>query len=84
MLVINQDDCALRVHYRSYRLALVLLVLPPLMLIEHVPAVFDGSIDRSELAALGLGVLLPLIGAYLLVEIASFSFSAGAGGRGST
>ena len=75
MLVITQDDSALRVHYRSYRLALVLLVLPPLMLIEHVPAVFDGSIDRSELAALGLGVLLPLIGAYLLVEIASFSFS---------
>ena len=75
MLVSTQDDSALRVHYRSYRLALLLLVLPPLMLIEHLPALIGGSIDRSDLAALVLGVLMPSIGAYLLVEIASFSFS---------
>ena len=36
MLVIERDDSALRVHYRSYRLALVLLILPPLMLFEHL------------------------------------------------
>jgi len=75
MLVIEQDDSALRVYYRSYRLALVLLVLPPLMLFEHVPALLDNSIETSDLAALILGVVLPLFGAYLLIEFASFSFS---------
>jgi len=75
MLVTEQDDSGLRVHYRSYRLALVLLVLPPLMLFEHLPALLDNSIDASDLAALILGVVLPLLGAYLLIEFASFSFS---------
>ena len=75
MLVTEQDESALRVHYRSYRLALVLLVLPPLMLFEHVPALLDYSIDTSDLAALILGVVLPLLGAYLLIEFASFTFS---------
>lgn len=75
MLACKQDDSALRVHYRNYRLALLLLLLPPLMLYEHVPALLDGSIVRSDLAALGLGVLMPLLGAYLLIEIGSFSFS---------
>jgi hypothetical protein len=75
MLISKQDDDAYRVHYRSYRLALVLLLLPPLMLYEHAPALFDGSITGSDLAALLLGVLLPSIGAYLLVEFASFTFS---------
>jgi len=75
MLVTEQDDDALRVHYSSYRLALILLVLPPLMLFEHVPALLDGSIETSDIAALILGVVLPLGGAYLLSEFASFSFS---------
>jgi len=75
MLAIERDDSALRVHYRSYRLALVLLVLPPLMLFEHLPALLDRSIERSDLAALIIGVALPLLGAYLLIEFASFSFS---------
>ena len=75
MLVTEQDESALRVHYRSYRLALVLLVLPPLMLFEHVPALLDNSIDTSDLAALILGVVLPLLGACLLIEFASFTFS---------
>jgi hypothetical protein len=75
MLVSEQDDSALRVHYRSYRLALVLLVLPPLMLFEHVPALLDNSIETSDLAALIIGVALPLAGAYLLTEFASFRFS---------
>jgi hypothetical protein len=75
MLVIERDDSALRVHYRSYRLALVLLVLPPLMLFQHFPALLDRSIERSDLAALIIGVALPLLGAYLLTEFASFSFS---------
>ena len=75
MLTSKQDDTGFVVHYRSYRLALVLLLLPPLMLFEHLPALLDGSIDNSDIVALALGVLLPLIGAYLLIEIASFSFS---------
>ena len=75
MLVCKQNGSTLQVHYRSYRLALLLLLLPPLMMFEHVPAVVDGSIDHSDLAALLLGVLMPLLGAYLLVEIGSFSFS---------
>ena len=75
MLSATEDADGYRVHYRSYRLALVLLLLPPLMLFEHLPSLLDGSIDNSELAALVIGVLLPLLGAYLLIEIASFSFS---------
>jgi len=75
MLTIERDDSACRVYYRSYRLALLLLVLPPLMLYRHVPALLDGSIDDSNLVALAIGVALPLTGAYLLIEIASFSFS---------
>jgi succinate dehydrogenase flavin-adding protein (antitoxin of CptAB toxin-antitoxin module) len=75
MLTSNQDETGFVARYRSYRLALVLLILPPLMLIEHLPALFDGSIDNSDLVALALGVLVPLLAAYLLIEIASFSFS---------
>lgn len=75
MLDIERDDSALRVHYRSYRLALVLLVLPPLMLYEYLPALLEGSIEPSDLAALIIGVALPLLGAYLLIEFASFSFA---------
>lgn len=75
MLTSEQDESSYRVYYRSYRLALALLLLPPLMLIEFVPALIDGSIDRSEVAALLLGVLLPLAGAWYSIEFASFSFS---------
>jgi len=75
MLSCKQDDSALRVHYRSYRLAALLLLLPPLMLWEFGPRLVDGSLDHSDLAALLLGVLLPLIGAYLLAEFSSFTFS---------
>ena len=75
MLTSKQDETGFVVHYRSYRLALLLLILPPLMLFEHVPAVLDGSIDDSDIAALAIGVLVPLIAAYLLIEIASFRFS---------
>jgi len=75
MYVTEEDDSAYQVHYRSYRLAVILLLLPPLMLIELVPGLVDGNPDTGELPALILGVLLPLVGAYLLIEFASFSFS---------
>jgi hypothetical protein len=71
----EQDDSAHRVRYRSYRLGGLLLLVPPLVLYELAPAVIDASIERSALAGLILGVLLPLIGAYFLIEFASFSFS---------
>ena len=44
------------------------------MLIEHLPAVIDGSIDASDLAALLIGVFVPLLAAYLLIELSSFTF----------
>ena len=75
MYVTQEDDSEYRVHYRSFRLAVVLLLLPPLMLIELLPGLIDGDPDSGELTALMLGVLLPLIGAYFLIEFASFSFS---------
>jgi len=75
VFVSEQDDSAYRVHYRSYRLGALLMLAPPVMLYEFAPAVLDASIDRSELAGLIIGVLLPLLGAYFLIEFASFSFS---------
>jgi hypothetical protein len=75
MFTSEQDDSAYRVHFRSYRLGALLLLAPPLMLYEFAPSVIDASIESSALAGLIIGVLLPLIGAYFLVEFASFSFS---------
>jgi hypothetical protein len=75
MFVSEQDESAFRVHYRSYRLGMLLLLTPPLMLYEFAPSVIDGSIERSALVGLIIGVMVPLLGAYYLVEFASFSFS---------
>jgi hypothetical protein len=75
MFTSEQDDSAYRVHYRSYRLGALLLLAPPLMLYEYAPSVIDASIETSALAGLIIGVLLPLIGTYFLIEFASFSFS---------
>jgi hypothetical protein len=75
MFVTEHDDSVYRVHYRSYRLGTTLALLPPLMLYEHGPALIDGSIDNGALVGLILGVALPLLGAYLLIEFSSFRFS---------
>jgi hypothetical protein len=75
MFVSEQDDSSYRVHYRSYRLGALLLIAPPLMLYEFAASVIDASIESSALAGLIIGVLLPLIGTYFLIEFASFSFS---------
>lgn len=75
MFVSEQDDSAYQVRYRSYRLGVLALLTPPLMLYEFAPAVIDGSIETSELAGLIIGILLPLLGAYFLIEFASFRFS---------
>ena len=45
------------------------------MLYEFAPSVIDASIEKSALARLIIVVLLPIIGAYFLIEFASFSFS---------
>lgn len=75
MFATRQDDSDFSVTYRSYLLGLALLLIPPVLLYEHVPSLLDGSIDRSEFAGFVLGILLPLIGAYYLTEFASFRFS---------
>jgi len=75
MYVSEQDDDSCQVHYRSYRLAVALLILPLLVLFEFAPGLFGGSLDASEIVALAIGVLLPLTGAYFLFEFASFDFS---------
>lgn len=75
MYVTDEDDTSYQVHYRSYRFAVVLLAVPPLMLIELGPGLLGDNSANAELSALILGVALPLIGAYFLIEFASFSFS---------
>ena len=50
-------------------------VLPPLVMAEYLPMIADDSIDASGSVALALGILMPLLAAYLLTEFASFSFS---------
>ena len=75
MYVTEEDDNAYQVHYRRYHFAILVLILPPLVLFEFAPELLSGSLDASEFAALCIGVLLPLVAVYFLVEIASFSFS---------
>lgn len=75
MLVTEEDESTYRIQYRNYLLPLIFLCLPPLMLIEHGSSLIDGSIETGELIGLLLGILLPLIGAYYYIELASFDFS---------
>ena len=75
MLTIEEDKTVYRVQYRSFVFALILLCLPPLMLIEYTPALLDGSIENQQLIGFSLGVLLPLLGAYYLIEFSRFTFS---------
>ena len=75
MYVTKEDDSTYRVSYRSYRFAVILLLLPPLMIYELGADAIGGNADGGELLALALGVFLPLIAAYFLVELSGFSFS---------
>lgn len=75
MLTIEDDEMVYRVQYRRFVFALILLCLPPLMLIEYMPTLLDGSIENQELIGFSLGVLLPLLGAYFMIEFSRFTFS---------
>ena len=52
-----------------------MLLIPPALMYELIPRLVDGSIKNGEMAGLGLGIVLPLLGAYYMLEFASFSFS---------
>jgi len=75
MLASEYDESTYRVRYHSYVLSLILILIPPALLFELGPSLFDGSIKTGELTGLGIGIVLPLVGAYYLVEFASFTFS---------
>jgi hypothetical protein len=75
MLTTEQDESIYRVRYSSYVFPLVFLSVPPLLLIEHGPSLFDGSIKTGELVGLVIGILMPLVVAYFCIEFASFKFS---------
>lgn len=75
MLVSEHNESVYEVRSNSYVIALILLLVPPALLFEHSGSLLDGSIARGELAGLCIGIVLPLLGAYYMVEFASFSFS---------
>ena len=75
MLASEYNETTYRVRSRSYVISLVLVLLPPALLYELGPSLLDGSIKTGELAGLGIGVILPLVGAFYLLEFASFTFS---------
>lgn len=75
MLTSDHDESTYRVRYSSYVVPLIFLSLIPLLLIEHGASLVDGSIETGELIGLCIGLVLPLVVAYLFIEIASFTFS---------
>ena len=74
MYTTQQDRSTYRVSYRSYLLGFLLLAIPPALLYEYSSSLLEGSLDKGEMAGLGFGLLLPLLGAWFLIESASFSF----------
>jgi hypothetical protein len=75
MYTTERDPSAYRVSYRSYLLGSLLLLIPPMLLFELGGELLEGSLENSELAGLAFGLLLPLFGAWYLIEFASFRFS---------
>jgi hypothetical protein len=75
MLATERNGRTLEVRYRSYLLGLLLLTVPPALIYELGGGLLDGSLESSEKAGLAIGLLLPLAGAYYLVEFGRFSFS---------
>ena len=75
MLATERDGNTLKIRYRSYLPGLLLLTIPPALVYELGGRLLEGGLDSSEKTALAIGLLLPLAGAYYLVEFACFSFS---------
>ncbi len=75
MLATEQNESTYEVRSSSYLLSLIMLLIPPALIYELVPRLLDGSIKNGELVGLGIGIVLPLLGAYYMLEFASFSFS---------
>jgi hypothetical protein len=75
MLAIESDGNLLRIHYRSYRLGLLLLAIPPALIYELGGSLLGGNLDGGERLGFAIGVLLPIAGAYYLIEFSRFCFS---------
>jgi hypothetical protein len=75
MLASEYNQTTYRVRSQSYVISLLLILLPPALLFELGPSLLDGSIENGELAGLGIGIILPLVGAYYMLEFSSFTFS---------
>jgi hypothetical protein len=75
MLATERDGNTLRIRYRSYLTGILLLTIPPALVYELGGGLLEGSLDSSEKIALAMGLLLPLAGAYFLIEFGCFSFS---------
>lgn len=75
MLATVQNESTYEVRSRSYVLSLIMLLIPPALMVELVPSLLDGSINTAELVGLCVGIVLPLLGAYYMLEFSSFSFS---------
>ena len=75
MYTSERDQSTYRVSYRSFLIGALLLIIPPALLYELGGDLFAGSLETSELVGLAFGLLLPPLGAWYLIEFASFSFS---------
>ena len=75
MYTTEQDHSTYRVSYRSYLLSSLMLVIPPALVYEYGAALLAGNLAAGELVGLALGVSMPLLGAWYLIEFACFSFS---------
>jgi hypothetical protein len=75
MLATVQNESTYEVRSSSYVLSLIMLLIPPALMYELLPSLLDGSIKTGELVGLCIGIGLPLLGAYYMLEFASFSFS---------
>ena len=75
MLKFHQDDDIFIVRHSSWVIPALLLLIPPVLIIELGPSLIDGTIDRSEAAGLALGFILPVAAFYFLFEQSEFRFS---------
>lgn len=75
MLKYRHDDREFEIRHSSWMLAALFMLIPPALIYELGPALIDGTIDKSDLAGLVIGIVGPLLGAYFLVEFGEFRFT---------